>query len=169
MKSTPASEKINRLEKLLFVSPKEHSVVNVVIVYEDESSRAWGRELHERLNELAGPAGVRPTWWKLTNLSEPGVLAAAVSTAMRADVIVVASQASEGLPLPFYVWLKSWLPHRLQPGGILVAMLGKPSAKTAKSGRVGDYLRGMANLGHMHFLLQERKATKENKIAPRTS
>jgi len=86
------------------------------------------------VGRLADTHAVRPTWWKLNNLFEPGVLAAAVSTAMRADIIVVAIRAEEGLPLPFYTWVNNWLPHRLQPGGVLVALQGKSAACTTRPG-----------------------------------
>jgi hypothetical protein len=54
------------------------------------------------------------------------VLAGAVSKAMRADVIMVAIRATEGFPLPFYVWVGSWLPHRLRGKGELVALVAPP-------------------------------------------
>src|SRR5262245_24286755 len=155
MRNTATSESIATLDKLVFVCPKSTSPVNLVMVYEDEVTREWARGVYERVARLAGKNGVRPTWWRLNNLTEPGVLAAAVSTGMRADVVVVASAATEGLPLPFYVWVKQWMSHRLQPGGTLVAMLGKPTLKNAESGRVGDYLRNVANQARMSFVLAQ--------------
>jgi hypothetical protein len=163
MKSTSATNHIASLDKLVFVSPKQGSSINFVAVYEDEITREWAREAHEQVISLSGNNTVRPTWWKLNNLSEPGVLAAAVSTSMRADVLVIATHATEGLPLPFYVWVKSWVPHRLQPGGVLVALLGKPKVKRAEFGRVGDYLRGIAGLSRMEFLMAQIEARPETR------
>ena len=71
---------------------------------------------------LAGKKSVSTTWWNLNELSQPAVLAGAVSKAMRADVIVVATRATEGFPLPFYIWVSSWLPHYLPGKGTLVAL-----------------------------------------------
>ena len=133
------------------------AALNAVFVYEDAETREWAREIHDRVGRLADTHAVRPTWWKLNNLFEPGVLAAAVSTAMRADIIVVAIRGEEGLPLPFYTWVNNWLPHRLQPGGVLVALQGKPASCTTGSGRVGGYLRTVAKQGHLNFLLAQRK------------
>jgi hypothetical protein len=169
MKTTPGSEHISSLDKLVFVCPKNTSPINAVLLYEDESTRQWARNAHDRVARLAGRNGVRPTWWKLSNLSEPGVLAAAASTAMRADVVVVATQATEGLPLPFYVWIKQWTPHRLQPGGVLLALLGKPRTKSAKSGRVGDYLRSAANQSRMSFLLDQPALAADCQLSEKAS
>src|SRR2546430_37182 len=100
-----AQQSLLRLEKLLILPSERTAALNVVFLYEDAETREWAREMHDGVCQIAGTHPVRPTWWKLTNLFEPGVLAAAVSTAMRADVVVIAIRAEEGLPLPFYTWV----------------------------------------------------------------
>ena len=155
--TSQTSESLARLEKLVMMQPR--AALNVVFVYEDSETREWAREIHQRVSQLADSNGVRPTWWRLDNLFEPGILAAAVSTAMRADVIVVAVRGEEGLPLPFYTWVNNWLPHRLQHGGVLVALQGKAEQRTARSGRVGSYLRTVARQAHLNFLMAQRKLT----------
>lgn len=150
------SESISRLEKLITISPKA-GALNVAFIYEDAQTREWAREAYERVSKLAAKQGVRPTWWSLQNLGEPGVLAAAVSTAMRADVIVVAARAGEGMPLAFYAWINSWLPNRFHSGGVLAALLGKAERSSARPARVGEYLREVARQGRMSFLLESRK------------
>src|SRR5207237_786033 len=108
--TNPASttEALERLEKVLMLPATARTALNVVFIYEDADSREWARNINERVCQLAGSHPVRPTWWKLSNLCEPGVLAAAVSTTMRADVIVLAVKTEEGLPLPFYAWVNNW-------------------------------------------------------------
>ena len=106
---------------------------------------------------MTGTEGVRATWWRIGDLSQPGVLAGAVSTALRADMIVVAIRAAEGLPLPFYVWVEQWLPHRLVPAGALAALLPASSAANSRPGRVADYLRAAARQGRLDFLIKEHK------------
>src|SRR5215218_9625354 len=81
---------ISRLEKLIPLSAEKDTPINIVLVYEDDETREWAREAYERVCVASAAQQVRPTWWRVNNLSEPGILAAAVSTAMRADVIVVA-------------------------------------------------------------------------------
>ena len=154
--SSRASNEIARLDKLVTISSDAKTALNVTMVYEDDETREWAREAFERVGKLAGEQPVRPTWWRLSNLSQPGVLAAASSTAMRADVIIVAVLAAEGLPLPFYAWINAWSPNRLQLNGVLVALLGAPQVTNKRSGRVGDFLRGIARQARLHLLLETR-------------
>jgi hypothetical protein len=156
-KENLASASINQLEKLLTISAKDGSPLNVALIYEDAQTREWAREAYERVTKLAEEQGVRPTWWNLDNLGEPGVLAAAVSTAMRADVIVLAARAGEGMPLAFYTWINAWLPNRFFSGGALVALLGKTQHSGARRARLGEYLREVARQGRMNFVLETRK------------
>jgi hypothetical protein len=151
------SESITRLEKLIAVSPNGDSPLNVALIYEDAPTREWAREAFECVTKVAAEHGVRPTWWNLDNLGNPGVLAAAVSTAMRADVIVLAARAGEGMPLAFYAWINAWLPNRFHSGGVLAAFLGKTQRSNARPVRVGEYLREVARQGRMSFLLETRK------------
>ena len=156
MEQSPVSEQITRLDKLVADSSAAGYGLNITIVYEDAATRKWAREVYERAANLAGTDAVRATWWKITDLSEPGVLAGAVSTAMRSDVILVAGRAAEGLPLPFYVWVNSWLTHRVPRAGAVVALLGTPAAQSSHSGRVTDYLREVARQGKMDFVRECR-------------
>jgi len=153
------ANEIARLDKLVTISPDAKTALNVTMVYEDDETREWAREAFERVVKLAGEQPMRPTWWRLSNLSQPGVLAAASSTAMRADVIIVAVRAAEGLPLPFYAWINAWSPNRLQLNGVLVALLGAPQVKNQRSGRVGDFLRTIAKQARLHLLLETRNCT----------
>jgi len=155
------SESLNQLEKFIATSSKDGSPFNVALIYEDAQTREWSRETFERISKVAGEQEVRPTWWNLNNLGDPGVLAAAVSTAMRADIIVLAAQAGDGMPLAFYAWINAWLPNRFRSGGILAALLGKTERSGARPARVGDYLREVARQGRMRFLLETRKLDVE--------
>jgi hypothetical protein len=130
--------------------------LNITFVYQDTPTRQWAREVYDRVAKLAGTESARATWWKIDDLSEPGVLAGAVSTAMRADVIVIAVRMGEGLPLPFYVWVNGWLPHRSLQTGALVALLENSGQRSQKSGRVREYLAMVAQQGRLDFLPEER-------------
>jgi hypothetical protein len=147
---------LSRLDKVVIVPPGSGSPVNLVMLYEDDETREWTKQVHEHVLKLSGEQGLRPTWWRLHNLDEPGVLAAAVSTAMRADVVVVAVRAVEGLPLSFYTWASSWTRNRLQLNGALVGLLGTQRNMNGRAARVGDYLRTVARQSGLDFILEER-------------
>jgi hypothetical protein len=160
---TPAvSESATRRDALSIPSSGAGYALTLTLLYQDAQTRKWAREVHERVASLAGTEAIRATWWKMSNLSEPGVLAGAVSTAMQADVIVVSVNANEGLPLPFYVWVNAWLPHRLQVTGALVALLGMPQQTSPQCIIVREHLRAVAKQSRMDFLLDERKLVVES-------
>src|SRR6185369_16925680 len=114
-------------------------VMNVTVVYEDFLTRKWAGEVFQKLETMVGTDAVRGSWWNLADLGEPAVLAGAVSQAMRSDMIVLAVGGSEGLPLPFYFWVNSWLPHRAGGVGALVALLATPMPRNSESGRLRKY------------------------------
>jgi hypothetical protein len=144
------------LEKLVTGLPAAEYVMNVTVVYEDAQSHKWAREVYQHIEAQAGPKVVRVTWWNVVDLLQPGVLAGAVSTAIRSDIIVAAVSGSEGLPLPFYFWVNSWLPHRPFGSGALVALLGAPLPRNSQSGRLRKYLRAVAKRARMDLLVAER-------------
>jgi hypothetical protein len=135
--------------------------LNLTVVYHDARTLAWAREVFERVTKVTGKEWVRPTWWKISDLVEPGVLAGAVSVAMRAEVVIVAIDAAEGLPLPFHVWVHTWLPHRVQGTGYLFALVGASEPATGAPKRVREYLREVARMGGFEFLLEERQLATE--------
>lgn len=139
----------------------EGCALSVAVIYQDAPTKRWARQLCERVTRIVGQECVRITWWNIGDLSEPGVLAGAVSTAMRADVIVVAIHAARDLPLPFYVWVEAWLPHRLQAMGSLLALIDMPDRADLQSDRARDYLRSIARQGRLDFLVEERKLPPE--------
>src|SRR4030095_13124016 len=59
-----------------------------------------------------------------------------------------------GLPLPFYVWVDSWLPHRHLTQGKLVRLLGT-SGKAPSKDPSQTYFREVARLGNL--ALEERE------------
>jgi hypothetical protein len=148
---------LDHLDKYILLPSNPATTIKAVIVYEDLETREWAQQAHDRVAGLAGEHPVRTTWWKLNNLFEPGVLAGAVSTAMRAEIIVVAVRSEEGLPLPFYTWVNHWLPHRPHRGGILAALIGRAESGGLRSGRVGAYLKSVADEGQLQFFLAENK------------
>ena len=161
-RSTPIAEQLARLDKLVRSLRGARKGPRIIFVYQDDEARAWAKELSERIETLAGDEGVQASWWKISDLTAPGILAGAVSSALRADLIVVASRA-EGLSFPFYVWVNLWWPNRSESPGALVALVGVPERTASRSDRIGDYLRVVAEQARMNFLSVERPVTSSPK------
>jgi hypothetical protein len=128
---------------------------SVTFVYQDDQTHTWAKEMSHKIARLAGAEGVRESWWKISDLNAPGILAGAVSSALRADLIVVATRG-EGLPLSFYVWVNLWWPHRAEMPGGLLALVGAPQPSATRTGRVGEYLREVSHQARMEFLTAEK-------------
>jgi hypothetical protein len=139
-------------------APEGNGGLNLMVVYEDAATRRWAGEFCQRVPKRTGREAVRSTWWRLGELKEPAVLAGAVSKAIRADVILVATRAFEVFPLPFYVWVSSWLPHRYHEPGVLVALVARPASLASRSSQAPhfQYLRSVAREGRLAFMVEER-------------
>jgi hypothetical protein len=132
--------------------------MNVVIVYENDQTRCWAEKVLNKAMSGNGKHPVRSTWWRLNNLDEPAVLAGAVSTAIRADLIIVSVTSGGGLPLPFYIWADAWVPNRRAAGGELVALIGTHNEREYRLNHlVRDYLRAAARTALLDFRLEERR------------
>ena len=156
MKQMSVSERGAKLETAIILTPRTNYTLNVTLVYSDEASRAWAREVYEKIARSAGRDSIRATWWKVDDLSQPGVLAGAVSTAMRADMIVAALDTAQPVPLPFNIWVNTWLPNRLHSAGCFVALIGKPEKSHAAAKKTAAYLRTVAQHGGFEFIVEER-------------
>jgi len=151
-----------RLDKLAATLAGSSNGPKIAFVYQDDECHAWAKEISQRIIRLTGGQSERTSWWKISDLTAPGILAGAVSSALRADLIVVASYA-QGLPLPFYVWVNLWWPNRSESPGALLAMTGVGAQKLSRADRIGDYLRVVAEQAHMNFLLLEKRTAFSKK------
>jgi len=160
-RSPSISRQLTRLDKMFIGLLGVGQGPSIAFIYQDDETRGWAKETSERLARLAGDEGMRASWWRISDLTAPGILAGAVSSALQADMIVVASRA-EGLPFPFYVWVNLWWPNRAECPGALVALVGPPERAASREGRVGDYLRIVARQARMEYLAVEKPVTSSS-------
>ena len=153
--SRNSCEPISALDRLVAGVSGSKKGPTIAFVYQDDEARTWAREISRRITKVAGVAVVQASWWKIADLTAPGILAGAVSSALRADLIVVASRA-EGLPLPFYVWVNLWWPNRSETPGALIAIVGMNGRNVSRTDKIGDYLRVVAEQARMNFLSIEK-------------
>jgi hypothetical protein len=161
MAGFPVMKQIARLTAPENGAERSRYRLNVVVVYEDAATHEWGREVLGRVRNLAGEESVYCTWWNVADFSEPAVLAGAVSTAIRADVIVAAVREAEQMRLPFYVWVESWLPNRAARAGALVALIGQGDEEGGQPDKTSSYFQAIAREGRLDCLIERRKLSAQ--------
>ena len=143
--------------------------LDVAIVCQDEATLQWACDYFERTATPTGSGATLSKCWKMGDLSDPKVLACAVSAARQANVIVVSMQAGAQLSLAFFMWLEGWLPHRTRAGGSFVALLGVAQSPGVHSD-LQQCLRSIARLGGLDFYLEEHVVPSEpNPVGSRAS
>ena len=126
------------------------------MVYQDLTTREWATEMWDRVAELVGKESINAASWKISDLARPGILAEAVESAARADVVVAAVSAAEELPGDLYVWFDIWLPRRTRSTGALVALIGLPEATSHQAAHAQEYFQAVARKGGLDFFPQKR-------------
>lgn len=134
---------------------------NVLVIYEDGATHRWaGQALSDNLG--SGRNNARTTWWRMSDLEEPAVLAGAVSSALRANLIIVAVRGGGNFPLPFYFWASSWVPHRTLRGGMLVGLIGSTGESRAR-----EYLAALGRQAGFRAIIEERALSADKPAANR--
>ncbi len=130
--------------------------LRIAAIHQDSLPQEWATRVFRRAIQLVGPRSVHTACWSAETLHDPLALEAAIEAAVLADVLVIAVSGDEALPASIDRWIDSWLPRRLDRVGALVAIIGLPSQASNFTGRIRDYLRDVATLAHLDFLLHER-------------
>jgi len=131
-------------------------ILNVTMVYQDLTTREWATEMWDRVAELVGKESINAASWRISDLARPGILAEAVESAARADVVVAAVSGAEELPSDLYVWFDIWLPRRTRSTGALVALIGLPEAANHHASRAHAYFQSVARKGRLDYFPQKR-------------
>jgi hypothetical protein len=147
-------ENAEKLQEIIDGNLQNDAPLKVCFLFENETTRAWARESAEEIKCCAGGEAIQATWWRMNELSEAGVLAGAVSTAMRAHLVVIATEETEGLPLPFYVWMNGWTSNRRQSSGAILSLSREQKKKSSRGGRLAKYLRSAAEQAKLEIACQ---------------
>jgi hypothetical protein len=124
----------------------------IVVLYEDDSSRAAAIHLCNSLETIFGSElDFDITWCRFKYFSDPAVAGEAAEIAAQADLIVVSTQRAHDLPLEVKAWFERWLPHRESPEGALVLLQTSqqpPNPLTSQS----SYLYLLAQRANLDYL-----------------
>jgi hypothetical protein len=151
---------LNRMapsDEALIALAEDEPALNVTMVYEDLATRRWAMETWGRATQMTGEGNISVTSWSIGDLARPEILAEAILSAARADIIVIAVSAAEKLPIDLCVWIAAWVPRRARRVGALVALIGlsqEPDDHQAFSAR--DFLWMIALKGGLDFFPRER-------------
>jgi len=130
--------------------------VMIMMVHQDHATQEWAMEMCGRAKHLVGKESLSAVSWRISDLAQPGILSAAVRSAARADVVVVAVSAAAEVPHDLHVWFDAWLPRRVRITSSLVALIGRPEASCQQASRILDYFRAVARKGGLDFFPAQR-------------
>ena len=128
---------------------------SVVIVYEEVAA---GQRAMRLIRDLASGneshTGYEPSLWKLAMLLVPKFRELAAGEAAAADMVIVAAQDRETLPVALQGWFESWPPRRPANRGALVALLELTDESVEVRGETLMFLRRAAAQTEMDFFVQ---------------
>ena len=151
MKPAGAFKPIAPAEKAPIARAEDKPALNVTMVYEDPTSLEWTTEMWDRVTQMAGDENISFASWSIYSLAWPEMLEEAVSSAARADVIVIAVSAAERLPIDLCVWIGAWVSRRAERPGALVALIGLTRKPEFQVFSTRDFLRMVARKGGLDF------------------
>jgi hypothetical protein len=134
---------------------EDKPALNVTMVYEDSTTWEWATETWGRVTQMAGEENLSVASWSISSLDWPEMFAEAISSAARADVIVIAVSATDRLPIDLCVWIGAWVSRRAGRPGALVALIGLPRKPEFQTFSTQDFLRMVAHKGGLDFFPRE--------------
>jgi len=123
----------------------------IVVLYEDNSSRDAAIRLCNSLEKIFhSEIDFEITWCRFKYFNDPAVAREAAEIAAGADLLIVAIQRPEELPLEVQVWFERWLQHRKSSEGALVLL--QTSESTIPAISQNPYLYLLAQRANFDFI-----------------
>jgi len=159
MNTIMLSRENDRLTRPMSLAPAEDYSLDVAVVYQDSSTRAWADEVVGLMAKQAGEGAVQSTEWLINNLTEPASFTQGIQALANADAIVIALRDMDQLPREFYLWVNLWLQVRSGKPGALVALVDGSSADGSESTEASRYLHAVASQGGLEIFVKQCSAT----------
>ncbi len=150
-------ERIGPADKVPINLAEDEPALNVTMVYEDPATREWASKMWGREMQMDFRENISLASWGIGDLARPEILAEAISSAARADVIIIAVSARERLPIDLCVWIGAWVLRRARRTGALVALISLPQEPDYQAFSTQDLLRLVARKAGLNFFPRERE------------
>jgi hypothetical protein len=125
---------------------------DIIVMYEDTTSRAAAMEVCQRLRkQLQAEMQLSFDFWKFKYLGEPELARRASEAAARAEVVIFCTHGG-ALPPGVEMWLQNSVKGRTKTDGALVLVLAEPFNPPSANGRLVSSLQAAAAEAHMDFL-----------------
>jgi len=124
----------------------------VVVLYANTTARDAAVQLCDNLAKKFGSEmDFEFTWWGFKYLCDEEIGKQAASAALAADLILVAIEREEDLPLEVKAWFEKWLSDRESSEGALVVLQGGAETKIPAQSR-DPYLQLVALRARLDYL-----------------
>src|SRR6058998_2532216 len=124
----------------------------IIVMYEDMSSRATAMEVCQRLRtQLQHEMQLTFDFWKFKYLGEPELARRASEAAARAEVVIFCTHGG-ALPPGVDNWLQNSVRNRTKADGALVLVLAEPFNPPGTNRGLVLRLQAAAHEAHMDFL-----------------
>ena len=134
----------------------ESPPLNVCIAYEDfETGKRAMKTYNYLVEHLGHECHFANQMWKFDVLSVPKLREMAVKDAAAAQIVIVAGQGNNPLPIQVKAWIESWMSQ----AGHAVALVGLfEDLSEFSESPARDYLASVARRGDMEFFCQTAKS-----------
>jgi hypothetical protein len=130
----------------------ETGVCAIVVLYEDNSSRDAAIRLSQTLEKIFHEElDFEISWCRFKYFNDPAVASEAAEIAAQADLIIVAIQRAQDLPLEVKAWFERWLPKRESSEGALVLLQTSEEAPSSTISQ-SSYLYLLAHRANLDYL-----------------
>lgn len=130
--------------------------LNIAIVHQDRAGYKWAQEHCRHIKQVIGEQAVRIRDWSMEELGYVDPWCQSVEAASISDLIFVTAKAEQDIPIDVRFWFDALLTQRAARPGALVGLVSIRERDGFRPFHVQEYLRGVAEAGHLDFFLQER-------------
>jgi len=135
---------------------EENHPVNVLVAYEDFAAGSRAMAMLKRVDSQSGqPGQLVHMMWRFDVLADESFFELAVSEALAADIIVIATREGKSLPRRIRDWIARWLLLKKRRPLALVATLDYQPVQASSQGCVLPYLAKLARYGKLQFFVND--------------